>query len=202
MSSRGTLRKFAVAAVTVALVAVVPPASANDIVGETGDTGCGALNMHDGTDGVLSYRYVNLTSGVSAALNYSWTYNINPTDLGSFSTTSSSADVTAYDGEYTNVCGYSWWNSSTGTGVAGVAVCDVLVRSACDRHSVYFHAGYVSSATTSDDRKLACHELGHTLGITHNIHDSYLNSCMRSKTWTGTTGYSTHEINMINSFGD
>lgn len=178
-----------------------PASNANSIVGATGKTGCNSLNMHYSGDSNLSYRRSNLTSGNASAVNFVMNYRINPTDLSSYSTTStsSSVDITIYDGSYTSYCNKDWWTAADG-GVYGMARCNKLIYRACDGHRIYLNTRYTNSHSYTNRKKLLCHEVGHTLGISHNYHgSSSTNSCMKSDSEHGTTTYSSHEKNdMIN----
>lgn len=177
----------------------VSPANANYIVGATGTTACDRLNMHDAYDYRLQYRRAGVSSALSSAVYWVMVNRINPTDLTSVSTSSSSADISIHDGNYTSWCGYNWWTTNS-SGTVGAAKCSALIRQECDRHTVAIHQGYIANRSTTIHKRLVCHEIGHTLGITHNHHTSSgLRSCMKNPAASGKTYFSDHEIDdMIN----
>jgi len=152
--------------------------------------------MMDPNDSTVSYRRVNLTTSISDAVSLVQTNVVQPTDLTSYGTSSSSADVHYYDGPYTVLCGRDWYQPGVG-GVVGTAKCHTLTGSACDIHRIYFTTTYTNNQSDSILRKLVCHETGHMFGISHNSHST--NSCMRTPSKSGTTGFSSHEVDdMIN----
>lgn len=190
--------RLTVAAVAAALFFALFGASgaqANYLVGVTGNGGsscASGLNMMDPLDSSLHYRRSSLDSDVSSAVWWVMTYKVaSPTDLTAVSTTSSE-DATFYDYAYTTTCGKNWWSSGSG-GVYGMATCRYKSGSTCTRHWVRISNTYTDQASTTEIRKLICHETGHVIGINHNSHSSP-NSCLRSNSEDGTTGFSSHEI--------
>jgi len=172
------------------------PASANSIAGVTGSTSCTGYNMMDPFDSSVNYKRSSLTSGNSAAVSWVQSYRVAPTDLSAFSTTSNSADIIYYDWAQATLCGYDWWTPSAG-GIVGFARCKTTIGAVCSQHRVYVTTTWTNSASTWNLRRLFCHETGHVFGITHNTHST--NSCMRTPSSSGTTGYSNHEVtDMIN----
>ena len=64
---------------------------------------------------------------------------------------------------------------------------------------MYIASTYTDGQGATIERKLLCHETGHVIGITHNTHGGSQNSCLRTPSSGGITGFSSHEINdMIN----
>lgn len=199
---RRTIRFASVFALAAGLMVVAPasPAEANYLVGITGNGGstcASGLNMMDPLDSSVHYRKSSLRSNVSTEVSWVMTNRIAPTDLSAWST-SSNEDVTFYDAYYTTTCGKNWWQPSTG-GLAGLATCRYKSGSKCTRHYVRISNTYADSTSTTNRRKLVCHETAHVIGINHNTHSSSLNSCVRDPASSGTTGFSSHELNdMIN----
>lgn len=125
------------------------------------------------TDGPWTIR-----SQVSSAVNYSRAYNLDPTDLvtGYDSSLDSATDVIVRDQDYVDYCGITW-HSPTSGGTIGLATCDSRTGLKCEQHTVRFDLSYIANATTSEERGLACHELGHSVGLTHRDSEC---GCMKS----------------------
>ncbi len=138
-------------------------ASATNWSGASGGTGCNAVNRT--FDYYLILQYSSLTSNMTSATNYARTNAIDPTDIDTV-LSSSNPDVSLVDADFSAVCGYTWWTSST-SGVVGLATCNSLVLSSCKHHTVYYHQPFTDATTTANRRGLACHEVGHTLGLLH-----------------------------------
>ena len=173
----GRQRPILVAAILLMLLGI-PPASAN-WSGTTGLTGCGwgsPVNTADG--GTHWFHYIDLRSQVSSAVNYSRAYNLDPTDLvtGYDSSLDSATDVIVRDQDYVDYCGITW-HSPTSGGTIGLATCDSRTGLKCEQHTVRFDLSYIANATTSEERGLACHELGHSVGLTHRDSEC---GCMKS----------------------
>jgi hypothetical protein len=67
----------------------------------------------------------------------------------------------------------------------------------CDRQKLRFNSDYPASFDTFDDRRaVACHELGHTVGLRHTALQS---SCMKNPPNGSAPFLSTHDINHINT---
>lgn len=154
--------------------------------------------MMDPGDSSVHYRKSSLRSNISTEVTWVMNNRVAPTDL-SATATSGSEDMTFYDAYYTTTCGKNWYQPSTG-GVTGNATCRYKSGSTCTRHWLRISNTYGDATTSKNRRKLVCHETGHAIGINHNTHSgSSLNSCMKTPSSGGTTGYSSHEINdMIN----
>lgn len=167
-------------------------AQASNWAGATGNTGCTTLNMADNGD--HTYYYSDLTVAMSAAVTWTRFNNLNPTDMNSSGTTSptSNTDVIVYDNNYTDYCGYTW--NGPGSGVVGLVQCvSTTSNSRCQKHEMRFDTSYTSGASTTNQRSLACHENGHTIGLAH-----YSSGCM-TQSISGSTTYTQHDINHINA---
>lgn len=173
----------------------VGPARADNFAGPTSATGCTMLNMADNYE--HTYYYSGLTSAVSAALDWTRTNNLDPTEMTSVTVSSVTAatDVVAYDADYTTYCGYTW-NGSGGSTI-GLVTCVSLSGSTCEKHELRFDTSYTSGATVTNRRSLACHENGHTVGLAHRASSD---SCMPA-TLNGVTQYSpSHDVPHINAW--
>lgn len=135
------------------------------------------------------WHYINYSSGLDAiyvsAMNYaSSLYDIGisgyPSDMVVYWNVAygSSNDVRAADTSASN--GYYAWTrcSSTpnSTGDNGTSR-DGFDLKWCKPQLVYFNTQY--SHSTDDLKAIACHELGHTMGLRHKGQTSGTTSCMR-----------------------
>ena len=178
LSARG-FRFLAALFVAAALVMTNAVAAQANWSGATGLTGCGSgspVNMADG--GTHYFNYVSLNSAVQSAVAWSRTYNYDPTDVntGYDSTIDSTTDVIVRNQDYTTYCGFDW-HSPTSGGTIGLATCDSLSGLRCEQHTVRFDLSYFNAASQPNERGVACHEIGHTLGLTHRDAD---NGCMKT----------------------
>jgi predicted Zn-dependent protease len=80
------------------------------------------------------------------------------------------------------VTGYTTCNSATST-------------DRCEQHDVRINNNVTDEYSTTNDRSLLCHELGHAIGLAHR--NSQL-SCMMNPN-SEVTYYSSHDLNHINS---
>lgn len=103
-------------------------------------------------------------------------------------------DVVGYDQYYTTYWGLDWDGSSTGFNILASYKCVSTAgvgADQCQRAEIRFDLADTDGLSDFNRRKLACHEIGHTIGLDH----SSLESCMRSDaTSSPTSGYSTHDI--------
>ncbi|KRE60147.1 matrixin family metalloprotease [Nostocoides sp. Soil756] len=153
--------------VAVGLVMTNAVAAHANFSGANGKTGCSGgspVNMADG--GTHNFNYVSLNSAVQSAVAWSRTYNYDSTDVntGYDSTLDPTTDVIVRNQDYTTYCGFSWHPGST----VGLTTCDSLSGGfKCESHTVRFDISYFNAANQSQERGLACHEIGHSLGLTH-----------------------------------
>jgi hypothetical protein len=191
---------IAVVAVSLGIVGFgASPASAH--VWRTYSTGCKQNtigNSADSANHIFSYS-PDLTSRMISAVDWSRANNLDPTDLATFyiSPPQFDTDVVVYDQDYTTWCGYVW-NGTPGTsgGIEGLTACVSLTPNpagACEKFEVRFDesATATTAATTAYRRSLACHELGHTLGLEHGP------GCMAFG--GSATAYSAADVSWINS---
>lgn len=156
-------------AATLALIGVFAlsgPASAG-FSGANGTANCSDLNMADNAD--HSYFYRDLRSDTVAAMTWTRLNNMDPTDINTtlMSSENSQTDVIVVDNYMTTECGKAWF--SQGGGVLASTSCHSIVSTwACDQHFVRVDLGAMDSITINGQRQLACHENGHTVGLTHS----------------------------------
>ena len=194
---------------TALLMTTPPNATAHSSVGGTTLTTCNGLNMHEPYDSSIDYYFSGVSSDFQDAVHWIMRNDVNPTDLQGFETFNSTAsymDVRIYDGAYSDWCGANWYPYSN-PGTVGMAKCSAVSQidaTACRWHTVAISSTWVAQASAVHHKRLACHEIGHVLGIPHNEHSisEYNNSCMRDGVSSPGTDafYSNHEVNnMINS---
>lgn len=126
------------------------------------------------------------------ATEWNRTANLEPTDLTTFVVTAEApdTDVVVLDQNYTNFCGYSWHGS--GGSVVGLTTCVLLATnpaSSCEKFQVRYDESFTVGASATQRRSLACHEVGHTLGLGHTTGTT----CMVAGS-AFPTAYSAHEI--------
>jgi hypothetical protein len=66
---------------------------------------------------------------------------------------------------------------------------------ACERHEVRYDESFAMPADPNTRRSLACHENGHTLGLTHED----TSSCMHQPPTSSTYGLTSYDIDWIQS---
>lgn len=192
---RGTWA-IGICAAALVVAPAAPPAGAGNFTGANGRTGCSGgspVNMADNRDHYFWYE--DVTSAVSSAVNYTRTNVYNPTDVNTHNASGNTAttDVVVRDQDYSTYCGYSW---HPGGGLWGLTTCDSTNSAGeCEKHTVRYDISYFNVAGTTDERGLACHETGHTLGLTHRDTDS---RCMKTYGPYPTT-LADHDINHLNA---
>jgi hypothetical protein len=169
----------AVVAITAALVVcgAPSPAFATNFTGASGGTGC-LGNMADNKDHYVWNQ--SLTQATLDAANYVRVYTYNPTAIDTYTEDilTSQTDAVLNDADYEGSwCGGTWRSSSTqSTGLVGYTRCMSLSGSKCQQFEVRFDNDYMGPRSTAEERWLACHELGHTVGLTHT--SQALPACM------------------------
>lgn len=182
-----------VAVAGVALLAVttllVESAAANNWVGATGAQGCGA-NMQDNS--TMTYSRVALSSSMFNEV--AWVLNnvVAPTDISlaaEQATPTSNTDVVYQEANYVGgFCGFTWHSAGN---LIGYTYCASLSGQRCQRFNIYIDQSWEVNVTNTSRRWIACHESGHSLGLTHPTSSSPTTTCMSS---SGSTYHSTHEV--------
>ncbi len=170
--------------------------SATNFSGATGATGCPMSdnNMADNRDHY--FWYDSLTVNVASAVNWSRTNNFDPTRINTFydSSENSTTDAIVRDQDYTTYCGYTWHDSGSTGGVNGLATCNSLNGvSECESHVLRYDTSFFDGASLSFQRHVACHEVGHSLGLKHRSE----NGCMTSSA-TAYTSLTSHDNGHLN----
>lgn len=165
------------------------PASANNFSFASGRTGCQGVNMADNRDHF--FYYVNIELPTRYAVDWSRANNYNPTVLNTYNEANglnSSTDVTVEDFDYEGAqCNgtYTWISQIDGGGLVGFVQCWTLTSAnKCDQQRAYFDTDYMGPRSDAAERALACHELGHTVGLMHRTMNT---SCLLEGFHTITT---------------
>ena len=93
--------------------------------------------------------------------------NKSQVNTSRLSSSNSSTDLVAFDQDYTNWCGFAWDGNP---GLAGLVTCSsVTTGGRCQRHEARYDISDTYGQSTTLRVALACHEQGHTLGLTHSF---------------------------------
>ena len=131
-----------------------------------------------------TFYYSALTTGMTNASNWVRWNVINPTDLNT-DLSGSTADVKVYDAYYGDV---GWGGTSEGLSPANSPV--------CNQFRVRFNLSWAPlTNSTVDQRHVACHEFGHTVGLLHTTAED---SCLGGN--GATEKWSSHDVSHVNGY--
>jgi hypothetical protein len=159
-------------------------------------------NMADNSSHTFNFQGTTPT-WVENMINWSRTNNLDPTNIDTSldATLDVHTDVVVRNGDYENGWCGNFWGPAQNPGIAGtvaVVTCDYLLSGSggkCDRFTMFLLRWYLMGQTTSDRRKVACHENGHTVGLEHAAHPS----CMSAAGPVPQNGsFTTHDQNHLN----
>lgn len=177
--------------VAVLVVAFGGAAQANNWSGATGNTGCtSTLNMADNAD--HTFYYDSVVNPSETAADGARQDNLNPTDINTskLGSPSPSTDVVLYDQYYTDFCGLPW------SGLSGFTMCvSTNGASECEKHEVRFNLAAIDGLNPGNDKSLACHEFGHSVGLKHR--SAGADGCMDPDHYYA--GYAGHDEDHINA---
>lgn len=161
------MRKRVVMAPLIGLVSVMGvlsagvSATAENWAGSSGEIGCMAPDNIRALDDDHRFYYNDITNRTKDISNLVIQQDINPTDIEA-TVVFSNPDVTVYDADYVNYCGYNW-NS-----IAGLAECKLANSNGrCIRFEVRLELPTMNALNDNQVSSLLCHEYGHTLGLRH-----------------------------------
>lgn len=193
-----TLRIFAsIAMACLCLVVAADPVGATPFYWRNSNTGCGPVNSADSASHGYWYSG-DLTHAMAAATDWARANNVDPTDITTFSvpTLAFDTDVPVYDQNYSSWCDSSWHPQADG--LVGLSQCVSLATNpagACEKNDVRHDESFTSTASLANQRGLACHENGHTLGLGHPLAGDS-ESCVKTGYPKPLLNYSTHEVSV------
>jgi hypothetical protein len=125
--------------------------------------------------------------------------SLDPTAINTSIDTSldTNTDVVVRNDDYTAWCGREWGPPDGGI---ALVTCDYLLTGSggkCDRHTVFLLRWFMrGNLDQSERRRVACHELGHTVGLKHVTSGA---SCVTEDVIPPPSGYyTTHDQNHLN----
>jgi hypothetical protein len=149
--------------------------------------------MTDNRD--IYFSYVDVSSQMSDASNWVRTNLVNPTALNSYYTADHTelTDMLARDQYYTDYCETQLgqrWTTDGHLGLQGFATCNTVSPSGRCEQGTYRISRYVwDNRTIQYRRTIACHEIGHLIGLKHR---SGSLGCMPGNR-DGLPAYTTHD---------
>jgi hypothetical protein len=131
------------------------------------------------------YSFGNQWAGISSAVQYSISEDYNPTDLVAYwTTTDNYPDVRLWDWYYPQYNAVAWVDCpADNTGVGYYSSGNFATRW-CRGQIVRFNAEYAGSFNQLGRDWVACHELGHTVGLREGTNNY---SCMENDWSNGVT---------------
>ena len=198
-----SLRWRIVVALAVSILAAttsVRVASASNFTGGTGNSGCSANAQDNST--MSWHRTAGLSTAMRTAVANAVNNQVNPTDVtvsAEQAAPDGNTDVVYYEANYAgNWCGFIW--HPTGS-LIGYTYCRTTAGAnggTCQGFDIYFDSSWEVGTTATLRNSIACHETGHSLGLTHPAAGIDQSTCMSGL--NSYQGYSTHEVGHINGF--
>lgn len=148
-----------------------------------------------GNDGIHPVIFFSVESDMATATRWSMTnnYNTHP-DISMYEVTGSSAwDVAVSDASY-GANGFHGWVDCPPSAQQGGSHPNYYCMDQELRYNYTYSADF---DTLTERRSVACHELGHTLGLRHPAAATNLGSCMHNG--TNDYGLTQHDINHLSA---
>jgi hypothetical protein len=187
------------------LAARTGSAEAHNYSGATGSTAnCaaglpGGVNMQDPNP--HTFYYSALTPSVQAHMDWARGNILDPTTINTTypGTVSSLTDVVVYDEDYATYCNITWHPQPAGIKqYVGYVFCISLASgNTCEKHEVRYDLSWWPNVGDDKHRSAACHELGHTVGLTHPSNEDG-DSCMVDSVTPGLEQWTEHDIAHVN----
>ena len=202
---RRLLRAGTVGAVVVA--AAVQPIGPGSFA-NFGSIACGGnprncVNVANNYQHAVRFAALGDIPGMATETQWALTYQYDPTDLHAYRDDSDPyPDVVVSDYDYGNNGFVAWVECPPdNTGELGTDPYRSC-RGQRLRYNVWFYYHAIDFDTSTGRRKIACHELGHTVGLRHwEDYHSGNGSCMYEPAYdAGTTGLSQHDRDHINAY--
>ncbi|HEX2040875.1 MAG TPA: hypothetical protein VHF47_14210 [Acidimicrobiales bacterium] len=175
------------------------PASANNFSGASGvTTDCSRADWTEGVNmqdpNPHTFFYSSLEPTTATSMDHARNAAVEPTgvDTQMVSSSTSVTDVVAFDQDYVSYC-FITWDGPLTSGTVGLEVCVGLTsNNKCERAEVRYDLSYMNVSSWTARRNVACHEVGHTLGLIHRD-----GSCIQAG-YTGHENYNEHDVAHIN----
>jgi len=168
---RGRMKKrlATVAFITSVLACVVGPANAE--FGSTGSAGNPVTQVSLANNKTHRVDFMDTTTATGASIHWALNNKFPTFDFTWVWVDGSDYDVRILD-DYYNTGLFAWVNCPSWATEGGVNP---------DRwcYGQYLKRDLSSPTTTNSGRYVACHELGHTVGLRHELNDLHSDSCMR-----------------------
>lgn len=167
---RGTLSQLALVVSMVAAGVVLAAEPAPALMAGTGGRSANcAVNDPGEVIATDNYQHTVFRSALSSGMNTAavWAldnqYNTLDMDVIYAASVNSTTDAVLYDQNYSTYCGINW-NSASGL---SSCVARNAVRE-CEKNEVRWDNSTVDGWNVSQRRFIACHEIGHSVGLVHN----------------------------------
>ena len=186
--------------IVLAATSGVRVAHATNFTGGTGNSGCSANAQDNST--MSWHRTSGLSTAMRTAVSNALNNHVNPTDItvaAEQATPDGNTDVVYREANYVgNYCGFTWHSAGSLIGYTYCRTTSGANGGTCQGFDIFFDQSWEVSTTTTLRGSIACHETGHSLGLTHPGTGIDQSTCMSGP--NGFQGYSTHEVGHINGF--
>jgi hypothetical protein len=141
--------------------------SATNWAGASGGAGCNPPDNIRANDSNHKFYNDDLTAAMTTASVSARYYDFDPTNLSTSLSTLATADVIQRDWPIGTYCGVDFSPNIFGNIIA-MAICQELTPgNRCAKFNVSYDTNDTNGFTDSERQLVACHELGHTVGLRH-----------------------------------